>query len=84
MPELNSQITVLRFAFVIAGGLLGLFGISLLACFVLVNICATEDYGFPYTAPLSPFKSRGMSDTLVRSSMKKLQNRGFTVEEYHE
>ena len=84
VPELNPQITVLRFAFVIAGGLLGLFGISLLACFVLVNICATEDYGFPYTAPLSPFRSRGMGDTLVRSSMKKLQNRGFTVEEYHE
>lgn len=84
VPELNPQVTILRFAFVIAGGLLGLFGISLLACGVLVNICATEDYGFPYTAPLSPFKSRGMEDTLVRCGMKKLQNRGFTVEEYHE
>lgn len=84
VPELNPQVTILRLAFVIAGGLLGLFGISLLACGVLVNICATEDYGFPYTAPLSPFKGRGMGDTLIRSGMKKLQNRGFTVEEYHE
>lgn len=84
VPELNPQITILRLAFLAAGGLLGLFGISLLACAVLVNICATEDYGFPYTAPLSPFKEAGMGDTVVRSGIRKLQNRGFTVEEYHE
>ncbi|MCR5601753.1 MAG: spore germination protein [Ruminococcus sp.] len=84
VPDLNPQVTILRFAFVIAGGMLGLFGISLLACAVLVNICATEDYGFPYTAPLSPFRRKGMSDTAVRCGIKKLQDRGFTVEEYHE
>ena len=84
VPELNPQVTVLRIAFVIAGGTLGLFGISLLACAVLVNICATEDYGFPYTAPLSPFKSKGMGDTAVRIGMRKMQKRDFTVEEYHE
>ena len=84
VPELNPQVTVLRFVFLIAGGALGLFGVSLLACAVLVNICATEDYGFPYMAPLSPFKKSGMGDTAVRSGIKKLQSRGFTVEEYHE
>lgn len=84
VPELEPQITVLRLGFLIAGGALGLFGISLLACAVLVNICATEDYGFPYTAPISPFRARGMGDTAVRSGIKKLQSRGFTVEEYHE
>jgi spore germination protein KA len=84
VPELEPQITVLRLGFLIAGGVLGLFGISLLACAVLVNICATEDYGFPYTAPISPFRARGMGDTAVRNGIKKLQSRGFTVEEYHE
>jgi spore germination protein KA len=84
VPELDPQITVLRTVFLIAGGVLGLFGISLLACVVLVNICATEDYGFPYTAPLSPFRKRGMGDTAVRRGIGKLQSRGFTVEEYHE
>lgn len=84
VPELNPPTTVLRFAFLAAGGLFGLFGISLLACAVLVNICATEDYGFPYTAPLSPFVKNGMEDTAVRSGIKKMQSRGFTVEEYHE
>lgn len=84
VPDLNPQITALRFAFLAAGGLLGLFGISLLACAVLTNICATEDYGFPFTAPLSPFAPRGMGDTAMRLGFRKMQSRGFTVEEYHE
>ena len=84
IPALDPEITVLRFAFLIAGGVMGLFGISLLACAVLINICSAEDYGFPYTAPLSPFRRRGMSDTAYRTDMKKMQERGFTVEEYHE
>ena len=84
LPELNAPMTVLRFAFLAVGGLFGLFGISLLACAVLANICATEDYGFPYTAPLSPFTKRGMDDTAFRTGMKKMQSRGFTVEEYRE
>ena len=84
LPELNAPMAVLRFAFLAVGGLFGLFGISLLACAVLANICATEDYGFPYTAPLSPFTKRGMDDTAFRTGMKKMQSRGFTVEEYRE
>lgn len=84
LPDLNPQTTVLRFAFLISGGLLGLFGISILACAVLTNICGTEDYGFPFTAPVSPFSLKGMGDTAVRQGFRKMQNRGFTVEDYHE
>lgn len=84
LPDLNPQTTVLRFAFLISGGLLGLFGISILACAVLTNICGTEDYGFPFTAPISPFSMKGMGDTAVRQGFRKMQNRGFTVEDYHE
>ncbi len=84
VPDLNPQITLLRFAFLAVGGILGFFGISILACAVLTNICGTEDYGFPFTAPISPFSSKGMGDTLFRMGFRKMQNRNFTVEEYHE
>lgn len=84
VPDLNPQITVLRFAFLASGGILGFFGISILACAVLANICGTEDYGFPFTAPISPFSAKGMGDTLFRLGFRKMQNRNFTVEEYHE
>ena len=84
IPELNDTVTILRFVFLLSGGMFGLFGISLLACAVLVNICSTEDYGFPFTAPISPFARNGMDDTAVRSGIIKMQNRNFTVEEYRE
>lgn len=84
VPDLNPQITLLRFAFLTIGGILGFFGISILACAVLTNICGTEDYGFPFTAPISPFSSKGMGDTLFRMGFRKMQSRNFTVEEYHE
>lgn len=84
VPELNQSITVLRLLFLIAGGLLGLFGVSLLACATLFNICATEDYGFPFTAPISPFNLKSMRDTTFRQGFRKMQNGGFTVEELHE
>ena len=84
VPDIAPQITVLRFLFLLSGGIFGLFGISLLSCAVLANVCASENYGFPYTAPFSPFRASGMADTAVREGIEKLQSRGFTVEDYHE
>lgn len=84
VPQLDPQTTVLRLGFLLAGGTLGLFGISLLFCAVLINVCGTETFGFPFTAPFSPFRRRGMGDTISRTGMRKLLGRGFTVEDYHE
>lgn len=84
IPDLNQPITILRIAFILAGGLLGLFGIGLLGSAVIFNACAGESFGFPTTAPIAPFRKRGMRDILTRVSFRQMQNGNFTVEEYHE
>ncbi len=84
IPDLNQPITILRIAFIFAGGLLGLFGIGLLGSAVIFNACAGESFGFPTTAPIAPFRKRGMRDILTRVSFRQMQNGNFTVEEYHE
>lgn len=84
LPDLSQSIAVLRIIFVICGGIWGLFGISLCGAVVLFNMCSTEDYGFPYTAPFSPFYKKAMGDTVIRSGFRKMQNNNFTVEELHE
>ena len=84
LPELSQSIPFLRIVFVICGGIWGLFGISLCGAVVLFNMCSTEDYGFPYTSPFSPFIKRAMGDTLFRSGFRKMQDNDFTVEELHE
>ena len=84
IPDLNQPITILRIAFIFAGGLLGLFGIGLLGSSLIFNACAGESFGFPTTAPIAPFRKRGMRDILTRVSFRQMQNGNFTVEEYHE
>ncbi len=81
IPELSQTIPILRIILVICGGIWGLFGISLCLSVILFNMCSTEDYGFPYTAPFSPFFKRALGDTAVRSGFRKMQENDFTVEE---
>lgn len=84
IPDLSQAISILRIVFIICGGIWGLFGISLFGAAVLFNMCATGDYGYPYTAPISPFKPSAMGDVAVRQSFIKMQDNNFTVEELHE
>ncbi len=83
-PDLNQALTILRLLFILAGGLWGLFGIALLGTAVLFNLCATENFGFPVTAPLSPLRIHAMRDVATRVGFRKMQKGHFTVEEYHE
>ena len=84
IPDLNTSISLLRLAFLFAGGIWGLFGISLLGAAVLFNLCAGESFGFPIMAPVAPLYRKGLRDTLTRVSFRKMQSGNFTVEEYHE
>mgnify|MGYP005980221689 CR=1 FL=1 len=84
IPDLNPPISILRLAFVLVGGMGGLFGISLLGAAVLFHICAAQNHGFPLTAPVAPFRKRGMRDILYRADFPAMQSGNFTVEEYHE
>ncbi len=84
VPDLSQSVTLLRLAFILAGGFLGLYGISLLGVAVLFNLCAAESFGFPIMAPFAPLYKDGMRDTLTRVSFREMQSGGFTVEEYHE
>ncbi len=84
LPDLNQPVTILRLAMILAGGLWGLFGISLVGSAVLFNLCAGESFGIPSAAPIAPFRRRAMRDILTRVNFRKMQSGHFTVEEYHE
>lgn len=80
IPSLNQQITTLRFIAVVAGGISGLYGISLLAALMLVNLCSLENYGAPVTSPVSPFTPKSMRDVLARVGFKRMATGGETIE----
>lgn len=83
-PELHQQITVLRLLFVTMGGLLGLNGIGILLTTMLYQLCATQTFGFPITAPIVPFSKHWLRDVLYRQSFRRMANGNFTVEEVRE
>lgn len=84
VPDLSCSLTVLRFLLIIAAALTGLFGVGIVLSAILFNLCGSENFGFPATAPLTPFYKKSMRDFITRVNFRKMQNGGFTIEEYKE
>ena len=81
VPSLYEPVTILRFAFILIGGLTGLFGIALGMCAVLVNLCAVNPLGVPATAPATPFSLYSMRDVLFRWSWRTLAREDLRVQD---
>ena len=81
---LYPPIMVLRFFCVIAGGMFGLWGIVLLTCGVLVNMCSKTSVGVPYMSSFAPFSWRSMRDVFVRADWKRLSKHTIKVQKFPE
>lgn len=82
IPSLNQQTSVLRIIMIIAGGISGLYGISLIFALLLANICSLDDAGIPYTAPISPFSKSGVKGILLRGSFRSLAKKRTILSQY--
>ncbi|MDE7398921.1 MAG: spore germination protein [Oscillospiraceae bacterium] len=80
VPTMYEKIVVLRFMYIIAGGLFGLYGLVIAAGAVLIKMCSLNTYGIPYMAPISPFSPKAMRDMLVRAGWKKMAKGDVTVQ----
>ena len=81
VPSLYEPVTVLRLAFILAGGLLGLYGITLLLMLVGLNLCAVNPFGIPATSPETPFSLYSMRDVMVRAGWKHLGKENLRVQD---
>lgn len=72
VPSQYERTVVLRFLYIIAGGVFGLYGLFLLAGVVIIKMCSLSTYGIPYMSPVSPFSPRASRDMFIRSGWKKL------------
>lgn len=80
IPNLYEPISILKFLFVIIGGVFGIWGIMIVFTAVLINICSKSSYGIPFTSPLSPFNVLAMRDVLVRCGWKFLSKKSIKVQ----
>ena len=79
--RLHETVSLMRFAFILIGGLTGLYGIMLLAGLMLTDLCAGAPFGVPYSAPLSPFVRRAQQDAIWRVGWRKRGKRVTTMKE---
>lgn len=82
LPSLSQQTSVLRLAFIIAGGFAGFFGISACALMTLANICSQSFGGIPFTSPISPFKKKQAIDALGRKTYDAMEKENTTIGDY--
>ena len=58
VPQNYEKVVVLRFLYIFAGGIFGLYGLLLTSGAVVVKMCSLDTYGVPYMAPISPFSPK--------------------------
>lgn len=80
VPSLYEPVTILRFLFIVIGGLWGMYGVTLLLCVIFVNLCALSAYGVPATAPATPAAVFDMRDVFIRTGWKTLGKRKLKVQ----
>ncbi len=77
--SLYESVSILRFLFIIIGGLTGIYGIILGAGVVFVNISSLNPFGVPLSSPISPLDKHSIGDIFYRESWKKLSKRKVRV-----
>ena len=75
IPEQAPQLSILRLAFTLAGGFLGLFGVVALFIYFLFYLNDFDSYGAPYLAPLSPFIKSDIKDSIYKVDIVHMKTR---------
>ena len=81
VPTMYEKIVILRFIYIIAGGVFGLFGLIISIGAVTIKMCSLNTYGIPYMAPISPFSPNASRDMFVRSGWRRMEKGDMTVQE---
>ena len=76
---LYESVAVMRLVFIVIAGLTGVYGLTLSACALFVNLCSLSSLGVPYSAPVSPLTPPSLGDTLIRRSWRVLAGRKVRI-----
>jgi spore germination protein KA len=75
IPNLSPQISLLRFFFVLIGGVLGLFGLAVGAIVLIVYMNSLDSYGAPLLSPYAPLVRNDLKDGIVKKELRAMKTR---------
>ena len=79
VSSLYEPVAVMRFVFIVIGGIAGIYGIVFGFAVILVNVCSLSPYKTPFTTPLSPTKIGAFRDLIIRTTWLKMGKKIMTV-----
>lgn len=79
IPDQAQQLSLLRFIFTMAGGLLGFYGLVIMAVFFVVYLNDFDSYGSPYLAPISPYIKADNKDAIFKKPLPDMVMRPKTI-----
>ena len=74
-------IRLLRFPLLLASGLFGLLGFSVVLIVIMLHAISLRSFGEPYFAPLANYRAKEMKDFMLRKPWWKMNNRPFTSQQ---
>ncbi len=75
LPDLAPQLSMIRFAYTIAGGSMGFYGILSLTLFLLFHLNDFDSYNTAYLAPFSPQHKSDLKDTFFKKDITNMFSR---------
>ena len=78
-PEQVGLSGVLKLGFILAGGLMGVFGMIAGLVLLLAYMAGLDSYGTPFLAPFSPFIKKDMKDALFKQGAADMETRPYSI-----
>ncbi len=72
IPDQAPQLSILRFLFTIAGGILGFYGVIILGIFFVMYLNDFDNYKAPYLSPFAPYVKFDFKDGLTKQPLTKM------------
>ncbi len=79
LPNLISQISLVRFILCIVGGLLGLFGLVICLVLLLIYTAGIDNFGSPYLAPFAPYIPADQKDAISKVPLPDMTTRPRSI-----
>jgi len=79
VPDQAPQFIILRFAYTLLGGVLGLYGIILFTIYLIMYMCDMDIYGSPYLSPFAPKIKEDFKDALIKQDVVDMTHRPKSI-----
>ena len=80
VPDLYGVITVLKFIFIIVGGVFGFLGIVLASLVAVVSLSSLRSFGVPFLSPIAPVSKGILKDNFIRADWHRLTKHKIKVQ----